>query len=454
MRTFLVLPEAATSNEEAATASRLFSERLDGLRALDLRDLHQGVGLMTLFGLTYQEQNNKDVFAKHGRLAADALQRWMDDRGLASPPRRAAHSRVRLGILSGYLWGHSVWYANLRGLIEHLDRDKVEVHLFHASKAEIDAETDWARARCESFTQRLQDVPSWIDAFRSRELDVLFYPELCVDRLPLKLASLRLAPIQATTWGHPHTTGLPTIDCFFSAEAFEPPDAQDRYSERLIGLPRLGCCYTRGEAAAAQVDVAALGIAPDRPLLFSPATAYKYAPEHDWIYPEIAKRLGRCTILFFTHTQFRSLSERLQERLQAAFAARGMRFADHCVVLPWQDKSNYLGLMQRADLMLDTIGFSGFVTAMYAVESGLPFVTCEGKFMRGRFGSGILRQMGLDELVATDDRAYVDLAVAVASSVERRARLRQRIAEKRDVLFGDTSPVRAFEDNLIQLARN
>ncbi len=383
---------------------------------------------MTLFGLTYQEQNNRDLFAKHGRLAADALQRWMDDRGLAAPPLRVAHPRVRLGILSGYLWGHSVWYANLRGLIEHLDRDKIEVHLFHASKADIDAETAWAKARCVSFTQRLQDVPSWIDALRARQLDVLFYPELCVDRLPLKLASLRLAPIQLTTWGHPHTTGLPTIDCFFSAKAFEPPDAQDHYSERLITLPRLGCCYTRGEAVAAEVDLAALGIDPDRPLLLSPATAYKYAPRYDWIYPEIARRLGRCTIVFFTHTQYRFLSERLQRRLEAAFAARGMRFADHCVVLPWQDKSTYLGLMRRADVMLDTIGFSGFVTAMYAAESGLPFVTCEGKFMRGRFGSGILRQMGLDELIAADDRAYVDLVVAIASNAERRARLRQRIA--------------------------
>ena len=114
--------------------------------------------------------------------------------------------------------------------------------------------------------------------------------------------------------------------------------------------------------------------------------------------------------------------------------------------------SVFLGLMRRADLMLDTIGFSGFVTAMHAVESGLPFITCQGKFMRGRFGSGILREIGLDDLVASDDRAYVDLAVAVASNTGRRTQLRRIIADRRDVLFKDIAPVRAFEDKLFKLA--
>ena len=54
------------------------------------------------------------------------------------------------------------------------------------------------------------------------------------------LASLRHAPVQATTWGHPVTSGMSTIDFFLSADEFEPPDADAHYTETLIRLPRMG----------------------------------------------------------------------------------------------------------------------------------------------------------------------------------------------------------------------
>ena len=58
-----------------------------------------------------------------------------------------------------------------------------------------------------------------------------------MDDMPIKLASLRLAPAQATSWGHPTTSGLPSIDYFLSSELMEPPNADEHYTERLIRLP-------------------------------------------------------------------------------------------------------------------------------------------------------------------------------------------------------------------------
>ena len=47
---------------------------------------------------------------------------------------------------------------------------------------------------------------------------------------------MRLARVQATPWGHPETTGFPTIDYYLSAEALEPPNAAANYTERLVAL--------------------------------------------------------------------------------------------------------------------------------------------------------------------------------------------------------------------------
>jgi predicted O-linked N-acetylglucosamine transferase (SPINDLY family) len=101
-------------------------------------------------------------------------------------------------------------------------------------------------------------------------------------------------------------------------------------------------------------------------------------------------------------------------------------------------------------VFLDTIGFSGFNTAMQAVECGLPIVTREGRFLRGRLASGILKRMGLPELVAQSEEDYVTLAVKLARDTEYREHIRSRIAASRHLLFEDVAPIRALEAFLVE----
>jgi predicted O-linked N-acetylglucosamine transferase (SPINDLY family) len=77
-------------------------------------------------------------------------------------------------------------------------------------------------------------------------------------------------------------------------------------------------------------------------------------------------------------------------------------------------------------------------------------VTIEGRFLRGRLASGILRRMALDELVASGPEQYVELAVRLARNADRREAVRRRIREARPLLFGDLEPIRALEDFLAQ----
>jgi predicted O-linked N-acetylglucosamine transferase (SPINDLY family) len=75
----------------------------------------------------------------------------------------------------------------------------------------------------------------------------------------------------------------------------------------------------------------------------------------------------------------------------------------------------------------------------------LPIVTCDGRFMRGRLASGILKRMGLPELIAPSGQDYVALAVRLARDTDYRQHVRGRIVESRHVLFDDMAPVRALE---------
>jgi predicted O-linked N-acetylglucosamine transferase (SPINDLY family) len=407
----------------------------------------RAVGVQQPFWLAYQEEDNLPLLRPYGTLCARLMEAWRQQHGPRPARRRARAARLRVGVVSQHFRAHPVWHALTRGWLERLDPQRIELVAFYLGAAE-DAETAFARSRAARFVQGAGGLRQWAQAIAESSPDVLLYPEIGMDPMTVKLASLRLAPLQAVSWGHPETTGLPTIDCFLSARDLEPEGAQAHYSERLVALPNLGCAVQPSAPPPLALERARLGLDPGAPLFVCPGTPFKYAPEHDDVLPAIARELGACQFVFFTHWA-RALSEKLRARLAAAFARAGLDAGRHLRFLPWLSTAEFHALMRQADVCLDSIGFSGFNTALQAVECGLPMVTREGRFQRGRLASGILRRIGLHELVTRDDEGYVAAAVALAREPARREALRGRIQAQRHLLYADAAPVRALEEFLL-----
>src|SRR6266705_364824 len=411
----------------------------------------KAVGVHQPFYLAYQEENNRSLLQRHGNLCARLMSEWFDRQTFAdSPARRDFDGVIRIGIVSHHFRNHSVWNAIIKGWFEQLDRKRFSVHAFYLG-VDQDRETLFAQSHASHFEQGGRGLRQWVEAILGQQLDVLIYPGIGMDPITVKLASLRLAPVQVAAWGHPETTGLPTIDYYLSAEDLEPPDAQGNYTEELVALPHLGCFYRPWQADPARPSLDSLGIGTVAPLLLCPGMPFKYAPQHVGVLTEIARRLGRCRFIFFTH-QTRNLSEKLRRRLEIVFARSRLDLGDFVTFIPWQNGPEFYGLLQRADVFLDTIGFSGFNTAMQAVECGLPIVTREGRFLRGRLASGILKRMGLQELVAESEEGYIALAVKLVQDAGYRGRIRERIEAGRHLLFEDSAPIRALEDFLARIS--
>jgi predicted O-linked N-acetylglucosamine transferase (SPINDLY family) len=100
--------------------------------------------------------------------------------------------------------------------------------------------------------------------------------------------------------------------------------------------------------------------------------------------------------------------------------------------------------MREATLFLDSVGFSGFNTAMQAIECGLPIVALEGDSLRGRFASGLLRQVGLEESIATDAASYAALAEGLVRDPARRLAIASHLRKHGQRLFGTREPVDAL----------
>ncbi len=412
----------------------------------------RAVGSAQPFYLAYHPVDARPLLAPYGKLAARLMAT-----GIASP--RAARAatlaplrarKVRLGIAAAHVRDHSVWNAITQGWVRHLDRDRFELFLFQLER-ENDEETARARRAVAHFIDKPSSLEGWAQAIADAGLDVLIYPEIGMHPLTTRLAAMRLAPVQAVSWGQPLTSGLPTMDLYLSAQTMEPPQASAHYTEQLVTLPRLGVSLQPLNPVIVAPDLPALGLSPTEPLLLCPGTPFKYTPQGDATWVALAARLqarGSGRLVFF-RSHRASMSAQVEQRLRRALGAAGVDPDRTVAWIPTLPRERFFGLMQRATLMLDTIGFSGFNTALQGLECRLPVVAFEGEFMRGRLASGPLRQIGLDELVATSPAEFLDIAMRLVDDVGLRARLQRDIVERSPRLFNDVSTVRALEDALV-----
>jgi protein O-GlcNAc transferase len=408
------------------------------------------VGEILPFFLTYQEESNLAALKQYGRVCAMAMRRWLDRQ---KPPafERPIERRIRLGIVSADIQLHSVWMALIKGWLESFDRERFELVVFSLADRG-DAETSWAHGNSDVFVQGPRTLAQWLAAIREQNCEILLYPAIGMHPNTIKLASLRLAPIQINAWGHPETSGLPTLDYYVSAECFEPADARHHYSEQLVLLPHLGNRIRPMELSSDDPDFASLNIDPERPILVCPGMAFKYQPADDHVFVDMARRIPGVQLVFFRPSAG-ALSRLLEARIIREFEAAGLEAAEHVRFIRWLDLREFHGFLRHADVMLDTIGFSGYNTALQAIECGLPLVTREGRFLRGRLASGILRRMDLTELIVQTKAEYVSLAVRLATDRRYLAQIRREIEQRRPVLFDDLTAMGPFQDFLESAAR-
>lgn len=451
--TMAQLPAVPTTLAEQDAAVKNFSRELQKLKSWFLahrtQEAHLAVGAQQPYYLAYIPENHKQILSAYGALATQLIGAWSRHSDLP-PPSKERATKCRVGIVSAHIFSHSVWHALVRGWVEHLDADTFDVHIFHTGQHR-DAQTQWASERVKCLHYQQGDWMAWAKAIADQKMDVLVYPEIGMDATTVRLSALRLARVQLASWGHPITTGLPTIDGFVSALAFEPAHAEQHYTEKLITLPRLGCCYQAYGTQAVAFDLSKWNISTRDSLLLSAGTPFKYAPKDDQLLVDIARRCSPCKIILFKD-RAGPLSLRLESRLRDVFEAAGLAFDDFVRFIPWQEQASFFGLMDQAHVYLDTVGFSGFNTTMQAIERALPVVAWEGQFMRGRFASSILNEAGLGAWVSTDTAGYLDRVERLCKDQSLREQYRQQIITSRSTLFQDQETVKVLGQQLLTLA--
>jgi predicted O-linked N-acetylglucosamine transferase (SPINDLY family) len=369
------------------------------------------------------------------------------------PPAPPAGEPIRLGIVSAFFRQHSNWKIPISGWLDGLDRKRFRLFAYHTGP-ERDAQTDVAAARCERFVQGPLPLAGWRDAILHDAPHVLLYPEIGMDKVTAQLAAQRLAPVQCVSWGHPVTSGFPTIDYFLSSDRMEPAGAEAHYTERLVRLPNLSICYEPADdVPPVPLDRAQLGLRAGAIVFWCCQSLPKYLPQFDEVFARIAAAVGDCQFTFIEFGGGPRITDLFRARLDRAFARLGLSAADHCVLLPRLAPDRFVAAIGQCDILLDSIGWSGCNSTLESLAHDLPIVTLAGAFMRGRHTAAILEMMGVAETIARSLDDYVAIAIRLGRDETARAAVRATIAANKQRVYGDRTCIAALEDFLERAVR-
>lgn len=447
----LSLPMVYDSPSSIDHYRRRFGTNLNHLIATTaLKTKHQqqsaleGIRTTTNFFLQYQGRDDLAFQKTYGgfvhRVMAASYPQWVRKKGM---PALTPDHKIRVGYVSSYMCAHTVGIF-LWGWLQNHDKSAFQIHCYHVGHSR-DTVTEQIRLKAHRFHYFEGQLEAAASQIESDQLHILVHTDIGMNPITLQLAALRLAPIQCKGWGHPVTTGLPTMDYYLSSDLMEPEDADRHYSETLIRLSNLALYFPPPQLPVAPKGREELGIDTDRFVYLSSQSIFKYLPQHDDIYPRIAQSVPQACFVFLAN-QSPSATEKFHNRLRVAFRAYGLDADKYCRFSRRMDLDDFYSLNMTADALLDTFDWSGGKTTLEAIGCGLPVITCPGQFMRSRHAYAVLKMMGVTATIASDKSTYCQLAIRMATDQGFYSHVKNEFLNQRRRVFNDRSFIRDLEN--------
>ncbi len=417
-------PQPGAASLRAALAGRR-GDVDAALRAYTaLADQDPGYASSAAMSSLYTDQlSASEVLALHRRLfaslglgarAADSFKR-----------KRQAGQPLRLGILSADMHHQHPVNLFMQPVLARLDRSRFETFMYYGGVA-FDSETQKARQRVQHWVQ----VLGWSNAQLARRIEadgIDLVLDLSGHTTHNRMAMLaqRVAPVQLSFLGYPHSTGVPNIDAILADAVVAPPGSEGLFTEQVIRLPHTVFCY------APDVDYPYPAYGDQhlqRPLTFgSFNNVPKLTPHTLQLWARVLQAVPGSRLLL----KAPSLKD------ASAIAAFGERLRALGVDLQRVEFRGPTGLSdmmaeyEEVDIALDPVPYNGGTTTLQALWMGVPVVVKAGHNFVSRMGASFMTAAGLPEWVASTDDDYVAIAQRMAQDraglLELKRGLRERL---------------------------
>ncbi len=340
--------------------------------------------------------------------------------------RRALTAPLRIGLVANGFGNHPTSLL-IVAMLEGLRSDaSIETHLFSTTTDDGSALLRRLRASAHGWHDMSAASASTLAAaIHASDIELLLDLDgYCSGAMPDALA-LRPAPLQVNWLAYPGTLGAPWIDYVIADAIVLPPSMHEQFSENVAWLPR---CFQPSD--------------PTRRIAETPSHAVCGLPENGTVYacfnnsykldPASFERM--LTVLHAVPDSVLWLlsgADTANENLRAAAKHHGIDPA-RLVFSPKLPHTEYLARYRHADLFLDTAIYGAHTTASDAIFAGCPVLTVAGPTFASRVAASLNHHLGMPQLNARDDAAYVEIAVRIGRDADARCALRAELAERRE----------------------
>ena len=374
--------------------------------------------------LHYSERTDNQEIARTARAIAGFMPRPTPGQGFEN--QRDPERRLRIGYVSPDFRSHPVG-AFLEGILESHDAAQVEIFCY-SNTAFRDHVTDRLQALVPQWRQiEAMSDSEVIDVIRQDGIDILIDLAGHSDNGRLPVFAMRAAPVQVAWMGYWGSTGLATMDHVLVDRMLVHPGDEPDYTENIWRLPGCYLCYRPMDPpiASGPFPAAANGFVTfgsfNKRIKVSNGTVAAWA--------RILKRTADSRLLLKA-AAFDSMANRQQ--VEALFAAQGIE-KERLTLEGLGSVIDSLAAYNRVDIALDTFPYSGATTTANALWMGVPVITLDGGRWAGRMSQSILAAAALDDWIAPDLEAYVDLACRLAAELPPqdgwRAQLRRQVEQ-------------------------
>lgn len=279
------------------------------------------------------------------------------------------------------------------------------------------------------------------------KLDILVYTDVGMSIYSYMLACSRLANIQCTTYGHPETSGIDTIDYYITSKYFEKDlfISQSHYTEKLIIFDSLATYYMDPVVRENYVPIINLSESTEN-VYTCIQTLFKINPTMDDIFDKILERDKNGTILLLDSVGY---TDKIKLRMKTT-----MKHSDRVKFIKPMATKKYLEKLSEAAVILDPYPISGACTSLDGLALDKPIVALPSDILRGRHTYGYYKKMGFMDLIATDIDNYVDIAVRIATDKAYSKYVSGIILDNKHKLFNDEESVTEWNTKMEQLYLN
>lgn len=428
----IMLPPIYQSVDDLQRRRQQLIDRIEGLHRDGVRLDPTTSVAPHLFFPAYHGLNDRDIFRRYTAL-------FTPPAGAVRPMERKPSGKIRVGLISAFFKNHTIGLLN-RGLVEKLDRKQFHVTVFTTSPT-----NDFVAHAMQQHADNYLVVPEHLGTARQmiaeQQLDILLYADIGMSPFTHSLAFSRLAPVQCVTWGHPQTSGIPTIDYFISGEDLDLPEAQSHYTEKLVRLPGIQTYYYRPKIEGEIRDRSYFDLPGEVNLYGCPQSLFKFHPEFDEILSGILRSdpNGLLVLLKGKHDYW---TDSLMRRWNSVMpdVINQIRF------LQPVPREEFLSLISQFNVSLDPIHFGGGNTSFEAFAMGVPVVTLPSQFLRGRITYAQYQMMGMTECCVASPAQYIELAVKIGTDPNYRKQLSGKLNERSSRIFERQENIFAIEE--------